>query len=192
MEPITRKDILDIAEYERIRPEFRKHVVEMKKNRRLPVGDRMTLVFENRDTVRFQIQEMMRVERMVDENAIRHEIETYNQLIPGNNELSATMLIEIQEYGKIKEHLDALVGLTRDCVFLEVNGERVAATFDEDQSEEGRISAVQYIRFHLTGKMVEDFRDVEKPARIVVEHPNYSNTADITGDIRRSLIGDLT
>ena len=191
MEPITRDDIVDIAEYERIRPAFRKHVVEMKKNRRLPVGDRMTLVFENRDTVRFQIQEMMRVERMVDENAIRHEIETYNQLIPGKRELSATMLIEIQEYGRIKEYLDALVGLTRDCVFLEVNGDRVAAAFDEDQSEDGRISAVQYIRFRMTDKMVEDFRDAEKPARIVVEHPNYSHTADINGDVRRSLIGDL-
>ena len=191
MEKIRFDEILDLVQYEKIRNEFRKEVVSMKKNRRLPIGDRMTLVFENRKTVLFQIQEMVRVERLVDERAIQHEIDTYNMLIPDKQELSATMLIEIQEAGKIKDVLDELVGLPKNCVFLRVGEQRHYASFDLDQSEEDRISAVQYIKFTLDDASEKFFADVRVPAEIVVDHPHYQHRAALAGAIRESLIDDL-
>lgn len=191
MEKIRFDEILDLVQYEKIRNEFRKEVVSMKKNRRLPIGDRMTLVFENRKTVLFQIQEMVRVERLVDERAIQHEIDTYNMLIPDKQELSATMLIEIQEAGKIKDVLDELVGLPKNCVFLHVGEQRHYASFDLDQSEEDRISAVQYIKFALDDASEKLFADVRVPAEIAVDHPHYQHRAALAGAIRESLIDDL-
>lgn len=191
MEKIRFDEILDLVQYEKIRNEFRKEVVSMKKNRRLPIGDRMTLVFENRKTVLFQIQEMVRVERLVDERAIQHEIDTYNMLIPEKRELSATMLIEIQEVGRIKDVLDELVGLPKNCVFLRVGEQRHYASFDLDQSEEDRISAVQYIKFALDDATEKFFADAKVPAEIVVDHPHYQHRATLDGAIRESLIDDL-
>lgn len=191
MEKIRFDEILDLVQYEKIRSEFRKEVVDMKKNRRLPIGDRMTLVFENRKTVLFQIQEMVRVERLVNERAIQHEIDTYNMLIPDKQELSATMLIEIQEVGKIKDVLDELMGLPKNCVFLHVGEHRHYASFDLDQSEEDRISAVQYIKFALDDATEKLFADELVPAEIVVDHPRYRHRAWLTGAIRQSLISDL-
>src|SRR5215475_15754904 len=91
---VALSEILDIAQYEKARDGFRRRIIALKKIRRLPVGPRVTFVFENHDTILFQIQEMMRAERIVDDGAIQHEIDTYNQLLPEENELAATMLIE--------------------------------------------------------------------------------------------------
>src|SRR5689334_3114647 len=102
MEPITISEIKNIAEYERVRSEFRARIIEIKKHRRVAVGPMVTFVFENRDTVLSQIQEMMRAERIVHDDKIRHEIDVYNQLLPGPNELSATMFIEITQNDQIK------------------------------------------------------------------------------------------
>ncbi len=191
MQKIRIEEIRDLVAYEKIRPAFRREIMALKKRRRIGVGDRMTLVFENRQTVLFQIQEMIRVERLVQEEAIRHEVETYNVLIPGRNELSATMLIEIQEAGLIKSVLDSLVGITRDCVSLEFDGQRVSPLFDEGQSEEGRISAVQYIRFPFTGEQAALLRDPGIPARIRVDHPNYRHEAPVGPELRAEFIADL-
>lgn len=191
MQKIRLEDIRDLVAYEKIRPEYRKHVMAIKKHRRLGVGDRMTLVFENRETVLFQIQEMIRVERLVQDEAIRHEVETYNILIPGRNEISATMLIEIQEAAQIKSVLASLVGLTRECVALEFDGQKIFPLFDEGQSEEGRISAVQYIRFPFSGEQAALFRDPAIPARIRVDHPNYRHEARVGPALRAAMIADL-
>jgi len=191
MNKIRMEDILDLAAYEKARPEFRRRVVAMKKNRRLGIGDKMTLVFENRETVLFQIQEMVRVERLVQENAIRHEVETYNILIPGPNELSATMLIEIQELATIKSVLNSLVGLNDNRVSIEFGGERIFPLFDEGQVEEGRISAVQYIRFPFSGAQADLFRNQDIPALLRVDHPNYRHVSSIGPAIRAELIADL-
>lgn len=191
MQKIKFEEIKNIIEYEKARPEFRRRVVDLKKNRRLAVGNLMTLVFENRETVLFQIQEMVRIERMVKESAIQNEIDTYNVLIPNENELSATMLIEIQEINKIKEMLDTLVGLPRNCVWIELGDNKIFATFDVEQSDEDRISAVQYIKFAFTPRQIELFKNSNVPVILKVDHPNYKYAAPIIGEIRNSLISDF-
>jgi hypothetical protein len=102
MNKVGLSEILDIAQYEKARGEFRRRDIALKKNRRLPVGPRVTFVFENHDTVLFQIQEMMRAERIVNDDAVQHEIDTYNQLLPEESELAATMLIELPDPARIR------------------------------------------------------------------------------------------
>ncbi|HLB94611.1 MAG TPA: DUF3501 family protein, partial [Nitrospiria bacterium] len=111
MERIQLKDIQPLSEYEPIRKQFRKHIIALKKRRRILLGDRISLVFENRDTILFQIQEMMRVEHIYDAAKIKDELDTYNPLIAGPGELSATLFIEITEADRIKEILDDLQGI---------------------------------------------------------------------------------
>ncbi len=189
MLPLTLSDIQNILEYERSRPAFRARVIELKKDRRMTVGDVVTLVFENRDTVRFQIQEMARIERMVDDAAIQGELDAYNPLIPGDGELSATLLIDIADQARIKPTLDALVGLHKH-LFIEVGSERIAATFDAGQFEEDRISAVQYVRFRLTPSARAAFANPAVPVRIVVDHPRYTHAVDMPTATRQSVMDD--
>ncbi len=115
---ITLSDILNIADYEKQRPEYRKRIIDAKRHRRVQVGPYMTFVFENRATVLFQIQEMVRTERLVHDKDIQHEIDTYNRLLPSPNELSATLLIDITEAEKIRSTLDSLIGLPGKSVYL--------------------------------------------------------------------------
>src|SRR2546423_12693989 len=111
MRKVVLSDIKDIAQYEKERDEFRRRIIELKKHRRVPVGPQVTFVFENHDTVLFQIQEMMRAERLVQDEAIQHEIDVYNELLPEQNELAATMLIELQDAGRIREEIIKFIGV---------------------------------------------------------------------------------
>jgi len=192
MNKITLTDILDIAQYEKVRPELRKSVIEAKRNRRVQVGPLMTFVFENRRTVLFQIQEMARTERLVHDAAIQHEIETYSKLLPTANELSATLLIEITEKEKIKPTLDSLVGLTHDSIYLVIGEHEIPTIFDEEQSEEGRISAVQYVRWRLNDSDIEHLRSGISGVRIVVRHANYHYATTFTDEQRESISKDLS
>jgi hypothetical protein len=191
MHPIQLSDLLNIAEYEKARPNFRKNVMEAKRHRRISVGPVMTFVFENRETVLFQIQEMMRTERLVHDEHIQHEIDTYNKILPGPNELSATLLIEITEKEKIRSTLDSLVGLTEHAVFLVIGDKEIEAEFDEEQSEEGRISAVQYIRFKLDTQDVERMRFGQSDITLMVRHPNYHHFTRLTDEQRDSIVKDI-
>src|SRR5260370_15523108 len=112
MKKIELADIQNILDYEKVREEAQNRIIALKKNRRVQVGDMISFVFENRDTVLFQIQEMVRAERIVDEEKIQDEIDVYNELIPGDGELSATMFIEIQDQARIRETLEKLLGIT--------------------------------------------------------------------------------
>jgi hypothetical protein len=192
MQKIRREDILDIAAYEKVRQEFRAGVMALKAARRISLGEYLTLVFENRQTVTFQIQEMMRVERIVHDEPIQREIDIYNQLIPPPGSLSATLFIEVTEYGRIREVLDRFVGLQSNCVFIEIDGQRIVAAFDLDQFSDTRVSAVQYITFAFTPGQAARLRESDSAARIVVDHPNYHEHVDITGELRRQLIEDLS
>ena len=142
-------DIADHTTYEKERPEFRAHVISLKRTRRVPIGDRVTLVFENRETARVQIQEMCRVERIVKPEAIRAEMDVYNTLIPDDGELSATLLVGLDDAQKIREFLDCLLGVN-ERVFLEVEGDQISAQFDPGTYREDRVAAVHYVRFRLT------------------------------------------
>jgi hypothetical protein len=191
MKGVAREQVLDLVAYERIRPQFLERTIQLKKPRRIAVGDRLTFIFENRDTVLFQIQEMLRAERVVNEEKILDEIAVYNELVPGANELSATLMIEIPEMKQIRAQLDRLVGID-EHVSLEIGGESVRATFDPKQFESDRISAVQYVRFPLGPTLACKFCDRKLEVRLRVDHPNYNESTAITGESRESLIGDLS
>ena len=192
MNKVVLSEILDIAQYEKARGEFRRRVIGLKKNRRLPVGPKVTFVFENHDTVLFQIQEMMRAERIVDDNAIRHEIDTYNQLLPCENELAATMLIELPDAARIREEITKFHGVnTGEATYILVGDERLPGVFDAGQSDDRRISAVQYVRFRFSDAQREAFVTGASPARLVIDHPNYRHEALVSGAVREELTKDF-
>ena len=191
MKKITLEDVIGLERYEQIRDEFRRRIIERKKSRRVSVGDRVTFVFENRDTVLFQIQEMVRAERITDLDKLREEVEAYNELLPEAGELSSTMLIEITEEAEIRPELVRLIGIDR-AVALEIGDDiRVPAVFEAGRSKEDNLSAVQYVRFPFDAAARAAFANADVPARLVIDHPNYRASAPLAGALRESLQADL-
>jgi hypothetical protein len=191
---LTRADLLDLESYERARPAYRKAIIGLKRLRRVGVGDRVSLVFESRETLRFQVQEMLRVERIHEPERIQHELDVYNQLLPGPGELSATLFIEITEPTRVRPELDRLVGIDEHVSLVlgePQEAERIRACFDPDQMEEDRISAVQYVRFSLEPNQVEKLARTDIPARICIDHPSYRAEAQLPDATRRELVDDL-
>jgi hypothetical protein len=191
MRKLTVDDIVDLRAYERERPEFRAHIIETKKRRRFALGDLMTIVFENTDTMRFQVQEMARAERMLRDDQIEHEVATYNELIPGSDELSATLFIEITDNDELRAWLPKLVGIQRH-VAVEIAGRRVPAVeVDEERltREDEITSTVHYLRFRFTPDEQAAFP--AGPVRIVVDHPEYRAEAELTTDQRIELAADF-
>ena len=194
MRNISRADVKDLVQYEKVRDEMRQRVIALKRPRRVPVGDRLTFLFENRETVLFQIQEMIRTERMVDEQKIAEEIEINNEMIPGKRELSATMFIEVDEPGQIREVLDRFQGIDRgEVVYFQV-GERFNApgVFEGGRSKEDKISAVHYVKFPFSEAAHDAFLDSQAPVELVVDHPRYRKRTTIDGETRQRLVEDLT
>jgi len=190
MQKVVLDEILGLERYERARTEVRQRIIELKKHRRVAVGDRVTFVFENHDTMLFQIQEMLRAERIVDLDRVREEVDVYNALIPNPGELSATMLIEITDGERVREQLLSLLGIG-ECVRLEITDRFVVpAQFEPGHSTEDKLSAVQYVRFTLDTPARLAFRG-DGPARLVIDHPNYRHATAITGAVRASLAHDL-
>jgi hypothetical protein len=190
VKPLTLADIAPRTRYESLRPDFLLKLIDLKDRRRVAVGDRVTVVFENRETLRFQIQEMCRVERIDDPRAVQHELDVYNELMPPSGGLSATLFIEIPELERIRAELDRLVGLD-EHVSLQVGDASIPALFDEKQMEEERISAVQYIRFHLKETHRLHFAEIDTPVVLRIDHPNYRFETQLTPRTRRSLMTDL-
>jgi len=193
MKKLTTDDVRNLYEYEKIRDDFRRRIIALKQHRRLPVGDKVSLVFENRETVRFQVQEMIRAERMVDEGRIQDEIDVYNQILPDSGELSATLFIEITTPADIKPELDRFQGVDRgDCVFFELGGRtRVYGRFEEGHSKEDKISAVHYVRFPFTRVEQDRFRDTTVTLDLVIDHPNYAARTSLTTEQREALAQDF-
>jgi hypothetical protein len=195
MNHVTLDEILGLERYEQVRDEFRRRIIAMKKDRRVAVGDRVTFVFENHDTMLFQIQEMVRTEHITDLDKIRDEIEVFNALVPNGHELSTTMLIEITDSDQIREELVQLIGID-EAVRLAIGdpahgGFSVPAQFEAGRSKEDKLSAVQYVRFPLDAGARQAFVDSRQSARLIIDHPNYRHTAAIEGAVRRSLTHDL-
>ncbi len=187
---VTLEDVIGLDRYEKERDDIRRRIIALKKNRRIAVGDCVTFVFENFDTVFFQIQEMLRAERITDLDAVRDEVDVYNSLLPRPGELSATMLIEITEDSDIESRLLRLLGID-EKVSLEIDGRSVQASFEPGHSREDRISAVQYVRFQLPSAAVEAFADESRVATLRIDHENYRAATPIQGETRRSLVRDL-
>lgn len=191
MQKVTLDEIMGLERYERIRDEFRRRVIGLKKKRRVGVGDLVTFVFENHDTVLFQIQEMLRTERITDVDKIRFEVDTYNELIPAEGELSATMLIEITEQERIRPELVRLIGIDK-AVSLHIGDQFIVpAEFEPGRSKEDNLSAVQYVRFSLSPGARAAFKDERQEVKIVIDHPHYQAQALLTSEIQRSLATGL-
>jgi uncharacterized protein DUF3501 len=192
MKTLTREDVIPHEEYERQREAFRSRIIALKQRRRISVGPLITLVFENHETLRFQVQEMIRVERIVEPAKVQDELDVYNALLPSQNELSATLLIEITEEARIKEWLDAFMGLDRgQTVAIEAGGERAFGEFEGGHSHETKISAVHFVRFRPTETMRAAFADLRQPVTISVNHGNYHEVAPVPGSMREEWLADL-
>ena len=192
MKQIEFGELWNIIDYEKIRNDFRKKIIRMKNSRRLKVGELVTLTFENRYTVTFQIEEMMRVERIVDDEKIKAEVETYNELIPGDNELSATLFVEVDEQTKIRPVLDSLVGMNKDSVYMKIGARMIPAVFEEGHATDERISAVQYVRFKFGPDDTKAFADPSVPIQIEIRHRNYNAAAAMPEEMRSALYFDLS
>jgi len=192
METLTFEDIKNLHEYELERPDFRARVIELKKRRRVPLGPLMTLVFENRETVRFQIQEMVRIERIVRPDKVQEEIDVYNDLLPRAGEVAATLFIEVMEAEKIQSTLDSFIGLDEPGkLVLRIGDKSFSAVFAPGQSREDRISAVHYVRFPLGG---EGRQALERgaPASVEVRHGDYHARAPLSPETVAELLRDLS
>jgi uncharacterized protein DUF3501 len=191
MHKLTLDDIKDLREYERERDEFRRHIVEMKKRRRVQLGDLLTITFENTDTMRFQVQEMARIERMLTDEQIRNELDTYNQLIPGPNELSGTLFVEIDNKARLYEWLPKLVGVQRAVSIWLHDGSSVPSTPEDEErlTREETTTTVHYLKFRFTPEQVDAF--AAGSVQMVADHPNYDAVVELTEEQRSELVEDL-
>ena len=192
MKLVNPEDLLSATDYEDQRTEIRRHIIDLKKRRRITVGDCITLVFENRETVLFQIQEMLRTERIFAPEKIQEECDVYNALLPGIDELSATLYIEITDPDNIQELLDSFKGIDNpDIVAICIGREKIFANFEAGHSNEEKISAVHFVRFASTPKFRDQLAQAGTPALLTIRHPNFQAEGPIPGDMRQEWLQDL-
>lgn len=192
MKALRADDLISIEEYDRQRESFRATIIALKQRRRISVGPLITLVFENRDTLRFQIQEMIRAERIIDPAKVQDELDVYNALLPDQDELSATLLIEITEEARIKDKLDQFMGLDHgNKVSIIADGEAAFGEFEGGRSHESKISAVHFVRFRPTASMQRTFADLTRPVKIRVDHGGYQQEVPVPGTMREEWLADL-
>lgn len=190
MAKIQPADIMPLEQYDSVRDEYKQRIFEIKKHRRVYVGDYLNFLFENADTMKYQIQEMARVEVMKDAEAVKHEIETYNELVPDPNEITASLLIEIDDPAARAFKLRELVGLQDSISLLIDKDYQVQAEFDDRQITDGKISSVHYLRFPLGQKAADAFlstSDVE----ILITHPACSYRQAINREQLEAMKEDL-
>ena len=190
---ITRDSLLSLEAYAKARGEFRARVLAHKKPRTVHLGDHVTLIFEDELTIRYQIQEMLRIEKTFEEAGIQEELDAYNPLVPDGSNFKATMLIEYEDPGDRGAALERLVGIERR-VWVEIAGaSRVYAIADEDlpRETESKTAAVHFLRFELTPQMVTALRKGEGLA-IGVDHPQYeAQIAAVEPATHAALVADL-
>ncbi|MGC4096662.1 MAG: DUF3501 family protein [Nitrospira sp.] len=192
MKAITAGDVIPYDEYERQRDVFRSKIIALKQRRRISIGPLITVVFENRETLRFQIQEMIRTERIVDPLKVQDELDVYNGLLPNLDELSATLLIEITDEAKMKEKLDQFMGLDHgDKMAILAGGEEAFGEFEGGRSHETKISAVHFVRFRPSARMKKAFADLTQPVAIRVNHGGYHEEVPVPGSMREEWLADL-
>ena len=190
---LTLDDIADARAYERDREAFRASIIELKKKRRVHVGPVATLLFENRDTIRFQVQEMVRAERILTDEGVQHELDTYNPLIPAAGQLSATLFLELTDEWQLREWLPRLVGIERHVVLRLSGGGEVRCTVEEAHeallTREEVTASVHYVRFELTPSEVDAF--AAGPVRLAFDHFQYEHEAALSDEAHAELLRDL-
>lgn len=193
MEPLTLADVLDLRAYERVRDQYRAGVIARKRNRRVGLGPLVTLVFESFDTVRFQVQEMARAEKIISDEAMQVELDVYNRLLPAPRELSATLFIELTSDEALREWLPKLVGIERQ-IGLRFDDAHVASVPEADHAaaltRESITPAVHYLRFGFSEAQVAAFAAAPE-AVLVSTHPAYEAEASLLPAVRAELLGDL-
>lgn len=196
MPKLTLADIVDLRAYERERQEFRAEIIQLKKKRRISVGPVITFVFENADTVRFQIQEMARAEKTITDEGIETELRIYNPLVPEPGNLAATMFIELTSDDQLRHWLPRLVGVEHAIEFRVGDGDDrlvVANTVDPDHEKQltrDEITAsVHYIHFTFSPEDVERF--AAGPVALALNHPEYDHEVVLGADTVAELLGDL-
>jgi len=193
MRKLTVDDIVDTRAYERERDDLRRKIIDLKRLRRVALGPIMTMVFENTVTMRWQVQEMARAERMMRDEQIAHEVETYNQLIPDAGELSATLMIELTSERELREWLPRLVGIEHHIAVVLPDGTRVVgAPSEEDElrlTRDDLTAAVHFLKFRFSSSDVEMF--ASGPVHIVVDHPDYDHDVLLTPEQHAQLLSDL-
>jgi hypothetical protein len=182
MKPVLRSDLVDYQTYEESRPAFREAAMAAKATRRVHVGESLTFLFENTLTIRYQIQEMMRAERIVRERDIQHELATYNAVLGGPGELGCTLLIEIDDPAERAVRLKEWYELPAHVYARAEDGTKVFATFDEEQRGDGRLSSVQYLKFPMQGRV---------PIAIGVDLPGLELETALDAEQRAALTSDL-
>ncbi len=193
---LTLDDIADLRAYEREREDFRAHVIDLKARRRVGIGPFVTVVFENRDTIRFQIQEMARVERLMTDEAIQTELRTYNPLVPDPGQLALTLFIELTSDGELREWLPKLVGIERSVVLHVGEGDDaidIAATPEDahaaNLTREETTASVHYLHFHLTPEQVDAV--AAGPVTLGVDHEAYRHATTLGDETVAELLADL-
>ncbi|HEY8038299.1 MAG TPA: DUF3501 family protein [Polyangiaceae bacterium] len=196
MKLIERGEVLGLAEYEAIREQFRARVVADKKRTRVELGPKASVVFENRDTVLMQIQEMLRTERITRPAAVQHEIDTYNELLPGDREISCTLMIEIADKDEREAFLHAAKGLEKH-VWLVSGSQRIAACGGDRGGDADRTTAVHYLKFSLPERLADALRGAVSGSatlthlELAVDHPAYSVSAVLPAETILRLGEDL-
>lgn len=191
-------DVLNFFEYEKVRAEMRGRVIDLKRVRRVPVGQHLSFVFENGDTVLFQIQEMCRVERITADARIQDEIDVYNALLPGPGELSATLFIELTDKAQVQAVLDRFIGIDAGgidagpTVWIQVGKDfALPGEFETGHSDEekGKLSAVHFVRFAFPPEAVRAF--ASSPVHLVVDHPALRARVELPAGTKAQLLQDL-
>jgi len=187
---LSAKDIWPNKVYEAARAEMRSHVIALKAVRRIALAPDVTLVFENRDTLRWQIQEMLRAERIETPAAVQEELDVYNALMPDHESLSATLFIEVTDEARIAQVLHDLVGL-EETLYLRFGSDEIRASFEAGRSDGARISAVQYVRFVFPPGPRDRFLTAHE-AHLELRHPRLRSSVALGPEALASLRGDLT
>ena len=193
MEKLTRESLYSLEQYSDLRDKFRDDVMAHKRNRRVALGTNASLYFEDRMTMQYQVQEMLRIERIFEADGIQEELDAYNPLIPDGSNWKATFMVEFPDIDERKAMLQQLVGI-EDKVWLQIGDlGRIAPIADEDldRADEEKTSAVHFLRFELSAEQVQALKD-GAPLAAGIDHENYQVEINPVADnIRQSLLEDL-
>ena len=193
MQALTRDDLFSLEQYAEKRAQFRAEVIAHKKNRQVPIGAHATLYFEDRLTMQYQIQEMLRVERIFEAAGIQDELDAYNPLVPNGSNWKATFMIEFDDVDERRDALARLVGI-EDKVWVQVDDhDKVFAIADEDleRATEDKTSAVHFVRFELAPAMAAAVKS-GGAVRMGIDHPEYGYQVELAPAVRDSLANDLS
>ncbi len=187
---LKKNDLLSLEDYEKRRSTFRKQIIALRQIRSVALGKHIRLLFENRQTIKYQIQEMLRIEKIFTQQGIKDELDTYNPLIPSGTNLKSTLMIEYSDPNERKEALARLIDIEQS-IYFDMSDNKVFAICNEDlvrQTEE-KTAAVHFMRFEFDTKLRQNFTKQE--VRIITNHPHYQTSCVLSSEVKRNLAQDF-